>query len=133
MRAAAVQLAQFGQFGDCIGGEHIRTNSKESEGTPEAEGSTSWGAGCKKPVFEGAQQATTMQQIANIIGSNVYYDGSRVFAWLADLCGLSVDLVSIQLFIGFRIILVPIICNPCLSMISSYKAWSKVSIYENGS
>lgn len=35
-----------------------------------------------------------MQQIANIIGSNVYYDGSRVFAWLADLCGLSVDLVN---------------------------------------
>lgn len=22
------------------------------------------------------------------------YDGSRVFAWLADMCGLSVDLVS---------------------------------------
>lgn len=35
-----------------------------------------------------------MQPIANIIGSNVYYDGSRVFAWLADLCGLSVDLVN---------------------------------------
>ncbi|XP_062540622.1 lysophospholipid acyltransferase 6 isoform X1 [Armigeres subalbatus] len=35
-----------------------------------------------------------MQQIANIIGSNVYYDGSRVFTWLADLCGLSVDLVN---------------------------------------
>ncbi|XP_065086524.1 lysophospholipid acyltransferase 6 isoform X1 [Ochlerotatus camptorhynchus] len=35
-----------------------------------------------------------MQPIANIIGSNVYYDGSRLFTWLADLCGLSVDLVN---------------------------------------
>lgn len=34
------------------------------------------------------------QQIENIVGSNAYYDGSRVFAWLADLCGLSVDLVN---------------------------------------
>lgn len=25
---------------------------------------------------------------------NDNYDGSRVFTWLADLCGLSVDLVS---------------------------------------
>lgn len=24
-----------------------------------------------------------------------HYDGSRIFAWLADICGLSVDLVSI--------------------------------------
>ncbi|EDS29249.1 26S protease regulatory subunit 6a [Culex quinquefasciatus] len=32
------------------------------------------------------------QQIENIVGSNAYYDGSRVFAWLANLCGLSVDL-----------------------------------------
>ncbi|XP_058832711.1 lysophospholipid acyltransferase 6 isoform X2 [Topomyia yanbarensis] len=35
-----------------------------------------------------------MQQIANIVGTNAYYDGSRVFTWLADLCGLSVDLVN---------------------------------------
>lgn len=34
------------------------------------------------------------QQIENIVGSNAYYDGSRVFAWLANLCGLSVDLVN---------------------------------------
>ncbi|XP_061499836.1 lysophospholipid acyltransferase 6 isoform X1 [Anopheles gambiae] len=35
-----------------------------------------------------------MQQIATIIGANAYYDGSRVFTWLADMCGLSVDLVN---------------------------------------
>ncbi|XP_052898653.1 lysophospholipid acyltransferase 6 [Anopheles moucheti] len=35
-----------------------------------------------------------MQQIATIIGANAYYDGSRVFTWLADICGLSVDLVN---------------------------------------
>ncbi|XP_055526794.1 lysophospholipid acyltransferase 6 isoform X2 [Wyeomyia smithii] len=35
-----------------------------------------------------------MQQIANVVGYNAYYDGSRVFTWLADLCGLSVDLVN---------------------------------------
>lgn len=34
------------------------------------------------------------EQIENIVGSNAYYDGSRLFAWLADLCGLSVDLVN---------------------------------------
>ncbi|XP_052862133.1 lysophospholipid acyltransferase 6 [Anopheles cruzii] len=35
-----------------------------------------------------------MQQLANIIGANAYYDGSRVFTWLAEMCGLSVDLVN---------------------------------------
>ncbi|XP_058125230.1 lysophospholipid acyltransferase 6 [Anopheles ziemanni] len=35
-----------------------------------------------------------MQQLATIIGANAYYDGSRVFTWLADMCGLSVDLVN---------------------------------------
>lgn len=34
------------------------------------------------------------QEIEHIVGSNAYYDGSRLFAWLADLCGLSVDLVN---------------------------------------
>ncbi|XP_049291500.1 lysophospholipid acyltransferase 6 [Anopheles funestus] len=35
-----------------------------------------------------------MQQIATMIGANAYYDGSRIFTWLADMCGLSVDLIN---------------------------------------
>ncbi|XP_049539410.1 lysophospholipid acyltransferase 6 isoform X1 [Anopheles darlingi] len=34
------------------------------------------------------------QPLANIIGANAYYDGSRLFTWLAEMCGLSVDLVN---------------------------------------
>lgn len=30
------------------------------------------------------------------------YDGSRVFTWLADMCGLSVDLVSIRKLKGIK-------------------------------
>lgn len=35
-----------------------------------------------------------MLELPKLGDEDVAYDGSRVFTWLADLCGLSVDLVS---------------------------------------
>lgn len=42
-----------------------------------------------------------MQQLGKLIEMHGYYDGSRIFTWLADLCGLSVDLVSLSDFVAF--------------------------------
>ena len=36
-----------------------------------------------------------MQQLPRMGGEDTYYDGSRIFSRLADMCGLSVDLVSL--------------------------------------
>lgn len=35
-----------------------------------------------------------MFEIPKAEDETVYYDGSQMFAWLADICGLSIDLVS---------------------------------------
>lgn len=37
-----------------------------------------------------------MFEIPKLGDEDTGYDGSRVFTWLADICGLSVDLVSIR-------------------------------------
>lgn len=42
-----------------------------------------------------------MQQLGKLIEMHGYYDGSRIFTWLGDLCGLSVDLVSLSNFVAF--------------------------------
>lgn len=35
-----------------------------------------------------------MFEIPTVDDEDTHYDGSRIFTWLADICGLSVDLVS---------------------------------------
>lgn len=37
-----------------------------------------------------------MFEIPKVGDEDSSYDGSRIFTWLADMCGLSVDLVSIS-------------------------------------
>lgn len=39
----------------------------------------------------------TPQESESAAAENTYYDGSRAFLWLADLCGLSVDLMNFML------------------------------------